>query len=108
MPDRIATLLAFLADDPSDAFTRFALAQEYAKAGRTDEARAAYESLVADDPAYVGTYYHLGKLCESTGDDAAARRAYTDGIAAATAARDLHARAELQSALLALDLGDDL
>lgn len=108
MPDRIATLLAFLADDPADPFTRFALAQEYVKAGRTDEARAAYEALVADAPDYVGTYYHLGKLCETLGDVNAARRAYSDGIDVATAARDLHARAELQSARLALDLGDDL
>ena len=104
MSDRLAALLAFHADDPSDAFTRFALAQEYARAGRADEARAAYEALVRDEPGYVGTYYHLGKLCEATADPAAARTAYRDGIAAATAAGDGHARAELQSALLELDI----
>lgn len=108
MSDRLAALLAFLVDDPSDDFTRFALAQEYARLGRTAEARAAYEGLVRASPGYVGTYYHLGKLCEAEGDADAARRAYRDGIAVASAARDAHARAELQSALLALDLGDDL
>lgn len=108
MSDRLSALLAFLVDDPADAFTRFALAQEYARLGRAAEARAAYEALVRAEPGYVGTYYHLGKLCEAGGDTDAARAAYREGIAVAGAARDAHARAELQTALLALDIGDDL
>ena len=100
MSDRLAALLAFHADDPSDAFTRFALAQEYARAGRADEARAAYEALVRDEPGYVGTYYHLGALYRRLGRPADAEAALRAGIAAATAAGDAHARSELQRALL--------
>lgn len=98
--DRLAALHAFLLDDPDDPFTRFAVAQEYASAGRDVEAVAAYEALVRDRPDYVGTYYHLGALYRRVGRPAEAEATLTAGIAAATAAGDLHARAELQRALL--------
>ena len=98
--DRLATLLDFLRDDPDDAFTRFAIAQEYAKLGRDADAAAAYEALVRDEPGYVGTYYHLGALYRRLGRPADAEAALRAGIAAATAAGDAHARSELQRALL--------
>ncbi len=98
--DRLAALQAFLADDPDDPFTRFAIAQEHALRGDGAAALAAYEALVQTHPDYVGTYYHLGKRLAAVGrgDDAAA--AFRAGIAEATRAGDRHARAELQGALL--------
>ena len=93
-------LQTFLRDDPDDPFTRFALAQEHAKAGNAAEALAYYEGLVRDAPGYVGTYYHLGALYRALGRDADATAAYRAGVRAATAAGDAHARAELQGALL--------
>ncbi|MCA0270275.1 MAG: tetratricopeptide repeat protein [Bacteroidetes bacterium] len=104
---RIPLLEQFLADDPSDAFTRFALAQEYAKSGDLDAALGHYEALRREQPDYVGTYYHLGALLRQAGrlDDALV--VYREGIAAATAAGDAHARSELQGVLLNAELGDD-
>ena len=105
---RLDTLLSFLAEDPADAFTRFALAQELARAGRAEEALEHYSTLQREQPDYVGTYYHAGKLLEALGRPGDALAAYRDGIAAATRARDFHARSELQSALLAAEgVGDD-
>ena len=98
--DRIAALEAFLLDDPDDPFTRFALAQEHRKAGRPDPALALFEALVRDHPQYVGTYYHLGALYADLGRTDDAAQTYRLGIAEATSVGDLHARAELQSALL--------
>ncbi|MEO0559050.1 MAG: tetratricopeptide repeat protein [Bacteroidota bacterium] len=98
--DRIAALEAFLLDDPDDPFTRFALAQEHRKAGHQDRALSIFEDLVRDHPAYVGTYYHLGALYSEMDRPDDALRTYRSGIAEATTAGDLHARAELQSALL--------
>lgn len=98
--DRLALLLQFLEEDPHDAFTRFALAQEYRQRGDTQAALAAFEALVADQPDYVGAYYHLGKTYEEAGRREDAVRTYREGIARATAAGDAHARAELQGALL--------
>ena len=98
--DRLASLLDFLRDDPDDAFTRFALAQEYAKRGDSDAALQYYEGLVADQPSYVGTYYHLGKLYEALDRSDEAEATYRAGMEVAQKEGDLHARAELQSALL--------
>lgn len=98
--DRLEALKEFYETDPTDSFTRFALAQEYLKRGEVDEAVAFFEGLVEDDPGYVGTYYHLGKLYEQTGRMEDARQTYRRGIEVAQQARDAHARAELQDALM--------
>jgi tetratricopeptide (TPR) repeat protein len=99
--DRLETLKHFLAEDPDDAFTRFALAQEYRQRGDLAEATRLFEDLVRDEPDYVGTYFHLGRVYEDAGRPDDAIRTYRAGIERATDARDLHARAELQGALLA-------
>ena len=98
--DRIAALQEFLRDDPDDPFTRFALAQEHLKAGDAEAARGLWDALVRDRPDYVGTYYHLGQLHARAGRTDAAVATFRAGIAEATRQRDLHARAELQGALL--------
>jgi len=100
MQDRLEALLQFHREDPADTFTRFALATEYRRRGETDRALSFYEQLVADDPAYVGTYYHLGKLYEEMDRTEDALGVYRAGIRVAGEQRDTHARAELQSALL--------
>ena len=98
--DRLDALQQFHRDDPDDPFTRFALAREHAKRDDPEAALAFYEGLVRDHPGYVGTYYHLGALYRALGRDDDALATFRAGIAAATEAGDLHARAELQSALL--------
>lgn len=98
--DRLSALRAFYDEDPDDPFTRFALAQEHLKRGAPGEALAFFEGLVREHPDYVGTYYHLGALYAHLGRDDDARQTYRDGVAVATRVGDLHARAELQSALL--------
>ena len=103
--DRLAALLEFHKEDPKDAFTRFALAQEYTKRGDFLRACKIYESLVASSPAYTGTYYHLGKLYQSLGHDEAAFSIYKRGIAAASREGAHHDLSELRQALN--ELNDD-
>ncbi len=86
--------------DPDDSFIRFALATEYLKLGHEEKARIVFEELVSHDPEYVGTYYHLGKLYERLDQNERAIRVFKNGINVAGAQSDMHARAELQSALL--------
>ncbi len=105
--DRIQALEEFLAIDPTDAFTRFALATEYLKTGDIRRAREFFEGLLKDKPEYVGTYYHLGKLYEDLGATDQAIKTYRSGIAVAGSQKDFHARAELQSALLEAEGIDD-
>lgn len=100
MPDRLEQLQAFLEEDPTDAFTRFALAQEYQKRDEPEEALALYEDLVETDPDYVGTYYHLGKLYEVLDRTDEAISTYEQGIAVAREQRDQKNLSELQDAKL--------
>lgn len=98
--DRLATLLEFYEEDPTDAFTQFALAQEYVKRGDTDGALSFYEKLVDEQPEYVGTYYHLGKLQQRLGRVDEAIDTYQRGIQVAQRQRDFKNLSELQDALM--------
>ncbi len=104
--DRLEALLQFYREDPHDAFTRFALAQEYWKRGDVAQALHFFEGLRADHPNYVGTYYHLARLYQTLGRLDEARRTYQQGIEVARQLGEVKALAELQDALMALELGE--
>lgn len=103
--DRIDILKSFISRSPGDHFSRHALALEYIKAGDDVSAREQFEWILAADPGYIGSYYHLGRLLERQGNPTAAKTVYEDGIRAANMAGDRHAAGELRSAL---DNVDDL
>jgi len=98
MSDRISKLLAFLKDAPNDCFLHHALALEYVKAGDDTAARSEFEHNLNQDPAYVATYYHLGKLLERARLTDEAVAMYERGMGAAKAAKDMHSYNELQAA----------
>ena len=66
--NRIEKLHELLGQMPDDNFLRHALALEYIKLGNDKEARFLFESILNDSPDYIGSYYHLAKLLERTGD----------------------------------------
>ncbi|WP_397547445.1 tetratricopeptide repeat protein [Rhodothermus marinus] len=105
--DRLEQLLQFYREDPDDAFTRFALAQEYWKRGEVAQALHFFEELVRDHPDYVGTYYHLARLYRELGRTEDALRTYRQGIEVARRVGDVKSLAELQDALMALELGEE-
>ena len=96
--ERIAKIKAYLEQQPRDAFLNHALALEYIKLGDDAGARQLFENLLAHQPGYVGSYYHLGKLIERQGDNEQAMAVYAKGIEVAKAAADRHAQNELQMA----------
>jgi len=96
--ERIDKLKAFLLENPRDSFLKHALALEYAKLGDETPARQLFEEILAQDPGYVGSYYHLGKLLERTGETALALSWYEKGMEAARAAGDRKALGELRTA----------
>jgi len=100
--DRLARLFQFLEQSPDDSFLMFAIAKEYESQGDDGQALSYYRRLVERDPAYVGVYYHLGKLYERRQDAEAALRTYDQGIEAARRAGDRHAMGELEGAKLQL------
>ena len=105
--ERISQLKSFLEIDPKDSFTRFALAQEYQKLGDWEKVLSAYESILADDPKYLGVYYHLGKLYFNADQPEKAKISFMQGIQIAEEQGDLHAKSELQSALMEIEIGFD-
>ncbi|MEM9836264.1 MAG: hypothetical protein AAF828_07165 [Bacteroidota bacterium] len=100
--DQIRILLQ---TNPKDNFLRFALAKEYEKMQKDTEAEKIYQSIVADSPDYIGTYYHLGKTLERLERDAEAFKVYTLGMERAKNLGETHARNELAGARL--ELGDE-
>ena len=96
--DRIQKLLDFLEKTPDDNFLKHALALEYIKANEAFKARQLFEDILSKNPDYIGSYYHLAKLLEQTGERENAISWYEKGMAAAKKAGDNHAYNELQSA----------
>jgi Tfp pilus assembly protein PilF len=96
--DRIEQLKEFLKASPDDSFLQHALALEYIKLANDTDAKKLFESILEKEPGYVGSYYHLGKLLERTGENEAAIKVYEKGMEVAKAAKDNHSYSELQGA----------
>ena len=106
---RLQQLLAFYQDDPTDAFTIYALATEY-RGLEPEKAWGYYQKLLTEHPDYVGTYYHAGKLLEEFNKPEEAEKVYRQGLVVARRAGQQHAASELLQALnkcLGLDYEDD-
>jgi thioredoxin-like negative regulator of GroEL len=99
MKTRREVLEEFVAQDPDDSFSRYALALELEKEGDERSAVSHLQEVLARDPTYVAVYYQLGRLLARTGVVDEARDVYTRGVAAATAAGDQRARSEILEAL---------
>lgn len=98
MADRIEKLKEFLKLNPEDSFIQHALALEYVKLGEDAKALELFLTILKRDPGYIGSYYHLAKLLERTGEQEQAIEWYEKGMNAAREAGDQHAYNELQMA----------
>lgn len=97
--ERMEKLKEMLVAEPDDSFLKHALALEYIKIGDMNKAEELFRSVLAHDPLYTGSYYHLGMICLNRGDHAEAVRIFRKGIEACTQTGNRHSRSELQSAL---------
>ena len=98
--DRIEKLLEYLRTTPTDSFLQHALALEYIKVNKDEEAKTLFEKILETNPNYVGSYYHLAKLLERQHNVKAAIEIYKKGMVEAKAAKDNHSYNEL---LMGLD-----
>jgi Tfp pilus assembly protein PilF len=96
--ERIEQIRQFLLSSPEDNFLQHALALEYIKLGKEMEARRLFETILTRDPDYTGSYYHLAKLLERTGQTTEAIECYEKGMAATKRIDDKHAYNELRAA----------
>jgi len=96
--NRIAKILEFLKDAPTDNFLRHALALEYIKEGNDTAAKELFLHILTHSPDYIGSYYHLAKLLQRNNETEQAIEWYEKGMKAAKQAGDNHSYSELQSA----------
>jgi tetratricopeptide (TPR) repeat protein len=99
MMDRIGKLEEYLKATPEDPFLLHALALEYIKKGDDGKARQLFESLLARNPDYVGSYYHLARLLERQEETELAVKTYEKGMEEAGKAGDDLSYRELKAAL---------
>lgn len=97
--NRIEQLKTFLLQNPNDSFLNHALALEYVKAEQYEEAKAAFLKNTDNNPDYVPTYFHLGKLYEKIRSYSEALRCYETGIEKAQKSGDHKTVNELRMAL---------
>lgn len=103
MKSRKETLEEFVALDPNDSFSRYALALELEKGGEEAAAVQHFREVISRDSGYVAAYYHLGRILARTGRGDEAREVYSQGLEAAVAANDQRTSTEIREALDALD-----
>ena len=96
--ERIDKIRTMLKENPKDSFLQHALALECIKLGNDKEARQLFESILENDPGYIGSYYHLAKLLERIGQNGNAIKIYEKGIEEAKKSGDNHSLSELRSA----------
>lgn len=101
--ERINKLNEFLLASPNDSFLQHALALEYVKTGDDTTAQGLFEAVLQREPGYVGSYYHLGKLLERSGNNDKAIEVYKKGMEETKKVNDRHAYSELQGALEELE-----
>lgn len=96
--NRVEQIKEMLATNLNDSFLKHALALEYIKLGNDVDARHLFEELLANEPGYVGSYYHLGKLFERMGDEKQAIEWYEKGMHIAKEKGEQHSFGELKGA----------
>lgn len=107
--NNIRHLAALIKKNPADSFPKFALALELLKQDEVSKARILFESILEQDPGYLGVYYHLGKLYEQTGSTGKAVAMYEKGIGISEQQNDRRTLSELREALINLqsDMHDE-
>jgi tetratricopeptide (TPR) repeat protein len=97
--ERIEKLKSFISADPSDLFSRHALAMEWVKMGDFSSAIQQMEEILRLDERHLGTYYHLGKTYEKVSFFDKAIDVYEKGIQIAKQLSKQHELRELMGAL---------
>lgn len=96
-------LLEFLEQNPNDAFARYGLAMEYAKAGQTETALEQFAILLQANPDYTAGYLMAAQTLNNGGRAEDAKKMLRDGIASAVRTGNGHARSEMEAMLEELE-----
>ena len=92
----------FLTKKPDDAFSRYALALDYANSGETAAADIHFKLLLEKNPEYVPAYLMYAQMLAKGSRTVEAKQVLSDGISAAAKAGNQHARSEMEALLAEL------
>jgi len=101
--DKIAGLKKILTLEPGNSFARYGLAMELAKQGKTAEALAEFDTLLANEPGYTAGYQMSAQMLADAGRNTEAIARLKAGIQCATSKGNLHAVSQMQTMLDELD-----
>ena len=96
---RLEQFKEFVEMDPTDLFSRYALAMEYVGAGQYEDAVRHFKEAIRLDPGYSAAYFQAGLASHKAGNIDAAKEFLQNGIVVADKKGDRHARDEMQAAL---------
>ncbi len=96
---RLTYLEQVVQSGAAEAFARYALALEYRKAGRLEDAMGVFERLRAHEPEYLPMYLMAGQILLESGADERASTWLSQGLALARERGDAKAAGELEEAL---------
>lgn len=99
---KISQLAKNIQQDPSDTFSKFALALELLKEDQVEKAQLLFEAILKQDPDYLGVYYHLGKLYQRREMYKFAEEMFSKGIKVAEKKNESRTKSELSEALIQL------
>jgi len=97
--NRLHKLQEMLKAEPNDAFLNYALAVEYEKEGKIDEATLHLQNMIKSHPEYLPIYYKLGKLFENHQQFNEAKKSYLLGKDLAVKQNNKKTLNELEEAL---------
>ena len=96
---RLEQFKEFVEMDPSDTFSRYALAMEYMGTGQYADAIAQFVEVLKLDPTYSAAYFQAGIASRKSDQIDQARDYLKRGIEVADKKGDRHASNEMQQAL---------
>ncbi len=99
MNKRLALLEKLVAAGSADSFTYYALALEYRRESRVDDARGVFDQLKARDREYLPMYLMAGQMLNEAGQGELARSWLEAGITVARERGDGKTLGELESEL---------
>lgn len=100
---RIEMLRQYLADDPGDDFSEYALALELEKEGKTKDAIIHLENILGRNPDYLAAYFQCGKFYEIEKEALKAAACYAKGMEVAQRQGNTKTFNELRSASEMMD-----
>lgn len=96
---RLEQFKEFVEMDPTDTFSRYALAMEYMGTEQYDDAVLHFQEAIRLDPGYSAAYFQAGLASQKAGKIEQAKTFLKNGIETANKKGDWHTRDEMQGVL---------